>query len=100
MVTEASIEQKKAIEAIAKNQQAPPDLWTGSEVAAACRVHVKTIRRWAADGILRPIRIGRRKVLFSSAEVLDLVNNGTKPHCEVVATGSRDNGILEETTET
>lgn len=36
----------------------PEDLLTTSEAAALLQVHIDTVRRWANQGVLRPVRMG------------------------------------------
>lgn len=37
----------------------PPDLLTAAEVATAFRVSRQTVIRWATDGVIPAVRIGR-----------------------------------------
>ena len=96
VVTEATDEQKKAIAGIAKNKQPQPDLWTTSEVAAVCRVHKKSIARWAKAGLLRPIHIGHRKVMYDAAEVIEFACNGNKSQSALGVAGQETKWSLEK----
>lgn len=52
--------------------QATPELLTAGEVAERFRVHPATITRWAKQGELQEIRIGRT-IRFRSADVEALI---------------------------
>ena len=55
------------------------------QVAERLGVCTKTIFRWATDGLLTPIKISDRVVLFSEAEVMQLIESSRRPHVDVLA---------------
>ena len=51
------------------------DLWRLGKVAKVLGVHENTVRRWSNQGLLEPIRVGKRRDrLFLSREVTNLMN--------------------------
>ena len=60
-------------DAIVNALNAPPhralDLITAEAVAKICKVSVRTVRRWAAQGHIRAIRQGPRAIRFARDEI-------------------------------
>lgn len=50
-----------------------PEFLTTAEVAQTCRVTTTTVRRWAADGVLRAKLSPSGRRLFVAADVLSLI---------------------------
>ncbi|WP_113961035.1 helix-turn-helix domain-containing protein [Roseimicrobium gellanilyticum] len=46
-----------------------------NDVAALCRVSTRTVRRFVARGLLKPIHITSKTVRFSEADVLRLIED-------------------------
>lgn len=53
-------------------------LLTKPEAAAVLRVSIKTLERWAAAGMVTPIRFGRT-VRFRAADIRRLADDGCTP---------------------
>jgi excisionase family DNA binding protein len=55
-----------------------PETLTAAEVAALLRVHERSVQRWARDGRLSSVRVGR-SYRFLRAEVLRWMHDATIP---------------------
>lgn len=56
-----------------------PDVLTVEEVATILRVHVRSVQRWARDGRIASVRIGR-SYRFTSTEVLRVMLRANNTH--------------------
>lgn len=55
----------------------PEKMFTTTEVARVFRVHPNTVRHWANQGILRPVRLGpRRDRRFTQEELARFIKEG------------------------
>lgn len=52
------------------------DLITTKQTAGVLEVHPETVKRYAKQGLLHPIRFSKRRMRFDRAEVLQFLNNG------------------------
>lgn len=73
-----SPDQRKAILRACEAEQPRRRLGTVRQAAAALDVCPKTIQRYAAMGLLRPVRITARRVRYDLDEVERLANHGAE----------------------
>ena len=60
-----------------KMARMPLTMFTTTEVAKLFRVHPNTVRHWANEGFLRPVRLGpRRDRRFTQEEIARFIRAG------------------------
>jgi excisionase family DNA binding protein len=73
-------------------------LLTSKEVAAVLRVTPRTIRRWTHDGLLEPVRVGRRIVRYTPESVEALLRPENESSSPALATS--EGGLAAASTKT
>lgn len=73
------------------NETAPVEFLTRRELARRWKCSTETVKRRQASGMLRPVRLGARKLLYRLAEIEAIENNtnaGQGASGAAAATGS------------
>ena len=71
----ATVEQlAELLKAAKRRQQEKRTLFSARKAAEVLECHVETVRRYAREGLLTPLRIGKRKVRFDASEIYELAN--------------------------
>lgn len=72
---------EKAVEKVLtkkENEKKPERTYTPTEAAAALRTSKVTLWAMAKRGVLHPIHVGKRKVLYRESEISKLLNNSMR----------------------
>lgn len=67
-------ELKRILQAAKKPDRAQIETYTRKEVGKIFKIHPLSCKRWEKVGILNPIKVTPRKVLYLKSEVLELLN--------------------------